>query len=262
LLSQVIAATERPRTRDSLAADLRALGVEPGQLVMLHVSMRSLGFVVGGAETLLDAALEALGPTGTLMMPAHSGDLSDPADWSNPPVPAAWIDEVRATLPAYDPARTPTWGLGVVPELFRTWPGVMRSAHPTVSLAAHGPLAAEIVATHPLDDPHGEASPLARAYDRNVKLLLLGVGWNRATLLHLAERRARPDAEPALSGAPILRDGRRIWQRYCDYDSEPEQFARVGDALAGLIATGLVGSARAILADGRTAVDAGARVLG
>ena len=260
--SQLIAATDRPRTRDSLAVDLSTLGVASGQLVMLHVSMRSLGFVVGGAMTLLDAVLDVLGPTGTLMMPAHSGDLSDPADWSAPPVPTAWVDQVRATLPAFDPARTPTWGLGVVPELFRTWPGVLRSAHPTVSLAAVGPLAAEIVSSHPLDDPHGEASPLARAYDRGVKLLLLGVGWNRATLLHLAERRARPDAEPVESGAPILRDGRRVWQNYRDYDSEPEQFARVGDALAGRVATGLVGSARAILADGRTLVDSGVRVLG
>ena len=262
MLSQVIAATDRPRTRDSLAADLAALGVASGQLVMLHVSMRSLGFVVGGAETLLDAALEALGPTGTLMMPAHSGDLSDPADWGNPPVPAAWVEEIGAAMPAFDPARTPTWGLGVVPELFRTWPGVVRSAHPTVSLAALGPLASEIVGRHPLDDPHGEASPLARAYDLNVKLLLLGVGWNRTTLLHLAERRARPNAAPVLSGAPILRNGRRIWHSYRDYDSEPEQFARVGDALVGQVATGQVGSARAVLADGRTMVDTGVRVLG
>jgi len=262
VLTGIIATTDHPRTRASLSGDLAALGLAAGQLVMLHVSMRSLGFVVGGAMTLLDAMLDVLGPTGTLIMPAHSGDLSDPAGWSAPPVPAAWLDEVRATMPAFDPARTPTWGLGVVPELFRTWPGVRRSGHPTVSLAANGPLAAEIVGTHPLDDPHGEASPLARAYDRGVKLLLLGVGWNRATLLHLAERRAYPDAEPIAAWAPVLLEGRRVWQTYRDYESEPERFADIGDALAGQVTLGKVGSARAILADGRTAVDMGVRVLG
>ena len=156
MLADVIAATETPLTKHRLIGDLAALGVEPGQFVMLHVSMRSLGFVVGGAMTLLDAVIDRLGPTGTLMMPAHSTDLSDPASWTNPPVPAAWVDTVREAMPAYDPARTPTWGLGVVPELFRTWPGTRRSDHPAVSLAARGPLAAQLVGTHPLDDPHGD----------------------------------------------------------------------------------------------------------
>ena len=263
MLADVIAATETPLTKHRLIGDLAALGVEPGQFVMLHVSMRSLGFVVGGAMTLLDAVIDRLGPTGTLMMPAHSTDLSDPASWTNPPVPAAWVDTVREAMPAYDPARTPTWGLGVVPELFRTWPGTRRSDHPAVSLAARGPLAAQLVGTHPLDDPHGELSPLARAYDLQVKVLLLGVGWTNATLLHLAERRARSAATPALAGAPILRDGRRVWIQYRDYESDPERFAALGDAFlaAGQIKRGRVGSAQAFLIDGQVAVDIGAAQL-
>jgi aminoglycoside 3-N-acetyltransferase len=263
LLIQVIAATDEPRTRNSLARDLAALGLSSGQLVMAHVSMTALGFVAGGPTSLLDALLDVLGPAGTLLLPAHSADLSDPATWQAPPVPTAWIDEVRDALPPFDPARTPTWGLGVVPELFRTWPGVIRSDHPAVSLAARGPLAAEILRDHALDDPHGEGSPLARAYDRDAKLLLLGVGWNRATLLHLAERRAEPGAAPIVSGAPILRDGGRVWQTYRDYDSDPERFAAVGEALAaaGILTVGRVGSAEAMLVDGRTAVDIGTSVL-
>lgn len=263
VLNQVIQTTSRPHTRDSLGRDLATLGVGPGQLVMMHVSMRALGFVVGGAVTLLDAVLDRLGPTGTLMMPAHSGDLSEPADWSNPPVPPAWVDTVRAAMPAFDRARTPTWGVGIVAELFRTWPGVVRSDHPTVSLAAHGPLAAKILDDHLFDDPHGECSPLARAYDRNVKVLLLGVGWDRATLLHLAERRALPDADPISAGAPVLRAGKRVWQTYRDYDSDPHNFLVVGDALAAAkqLTLGPVGSAKAILAEGRTVVDTGLACL-
>jgi len=95
-----------------------------------------------------------------------------------------------------------------------------------------------------------------------VKLLLLGVGWNRAPLLHLAERRARPGAQPVLCGAPVLRDGQRVWQIYRDYDSEPERFAAVGDALVTQSVIGPVGSARAILVDGRVAVDHGVKLLG
>ena len=80
--------------------------------------------------------------------------------------------------------------MGAVAELFRTYPGTIRSAHPHRSISANGLHAATITARHDLDCPAGERSPLAQLYDLNAKILLLGVGPRKITALHLAEYRA------------------------------------------------------------------------
>ncbi|MEV5899524.1 AAC(3) family N-acetyltransferase, partial [Streptomyces sp. NPDC052127] len=129
-------------TRDSLAAELRALGVEPGEILLVHSSLSSLGWVCGGAVAVVRGLLDAIGPDGTLVVPTQSGDLSDPALWSNPPVPAQWWERIRTAMPAYDPLITPALGVGVIPETVRTWPGALRSAHPQTSFAALGARAA------------------------------------------------------------------------------------------------------------------------
>src|SRR5262245_43513226 len=124
------------QTRASLAADLRRLGVCAGQVVMAHSSLRSIGYVLGGAQAVVGALLDVLAADGTLAMPAFSPEVSDPATW-----PATWptIWNVRPLqdaalkvaqdhVPTFDPAITPT-SMGAIAETFRNWPGVLRSAH-------------------------------------------------------------------------------------------------------------------------------------
>lgn len=176
-------------TLDTLVRDLRALGVESGETLLVHSSLSSLGWVNGGAVTVVRGLLGALGPDGTLVVPAQSADLSDPAVWSKPPVPPQWWDTIRATMPAYDPLTTPTRGVGVVPETVRTWPGALRSAHPQTSFAAVGPNAGRVVEGHASDCRLGERSPLARLESLGARVLLLGAGYDSCTAFHLAEYR-------------------------------------------------------------------------
>jgi aminoglycoside 3-N-acetyltransferase len=188
-IAQVIAESKSPRTRESLARDLKQLGVESGDRLIVHTSMRSLGWVNGGAIAYIQALQDAVGDTGSIVMPTQSGDYSDPAGWRHPPIPAEWIAEVKRTMLAYDPAVTPTWRMGTVPELFRTLPGVFRSNHPSGSFAAWGQDAEKIVAEHGVQRI-GEESPVARLYDLDGQVLLVGVGYNRNTCFHFSEYRA------------------------------------------------------------------------
>lgn len=247
-------------TPASLTRDLRRLGISEGMLLNVHSAMSKLGFVVGGAQTVVDGLLDALGPAGTLMMPSHSGQLSDPGNWQSPPAPEAWWQTIRDEMPAFDRQRTPTRIMGVIPELFRTYPGAARSPHPQTSHAALGPLAAEIIAEHPLDCLFGDASPMGKLYALDGWVLLLGVGHGNNTVLHLAEDRATfPSKTLQQEGSPIQTGEGRIWQTFNPLKISAEDFPAIGEAFAssGREITGLVGGANARLMRARAVVDFG-----
>ena len=156
--------TSTPATIHSLANDFAALGLREGMTVLVHSSLSSLGWVNGGSQAVIMALEQVLTSSGTLVMPTHSGDLSDPAYWQNPPVPEAWWGVIRDTMPAFDPELTPTRSMGKIPETFRKQEGVLRSGHPQVSFAAWGAMAARVTGGHTLEYSLGEGSPLARLY--------------------------------------------------------------------------------------------------
>ena len=253
---EVVERSERPYAKKILIEDLQALGVKKGMTLLVHTSMSKIGFVPGGPVTVIQALMELLAESGTLIMPTHTSGYSDPAPWKNPPVPESWHQIIRDEMPAFDPQLTPTRKMGAIAELFRTWPGVFRSNHPHDSFAAWGQHAVLVTADHQLAFSMGEQSPLARLYDLDGHVLLLGVGHGNNTSLHLSEVRAK-QTKITKQGAPIMKDGRRVWEWFDDLDYNDDPFAEIGAAYEKQypIRIGKVGLAESRLFSQRTAVD-------
>jgi aminoglycoside 3-N-acetyltransferase len=244
------------QTKASVASDLQRLGVRSGQLLMVHSSLRSIGYVLGGAQAVVRALIDVLGPDGTLTMPAFSPEVSDPASWGDRPFGSHDLELAQDQVPVFDIAVTPT-SMGAIAETFRNWPGALRSTHPQVSVTARGPHAERIVTPHELAWGQGAGSPFERLYDYDAALLLLGVGFNRATFLHFAESRVLHGRRKTRR-IPVDRDGVRTWLLVPDVgDDLNTYFPRIGEEFleARHPSTGHIGQAPSTLVSSRALVD-------
>jgi aminoglycoside 3-N-acetyltransferase len=248
-----------PHTIASLADEFSACGLSAGQTVVVHSAMGKIGgYIVGGAEAVIRALLKVLGDTGTLMMPTHTSENTNPANWSNPPVPESYWPVIYEHAPAFDPAISKTRKMGVMPELFRSWPGVLRSNHPVGSFAAYGPQAHYLTSDHQLRDEFGDTSPLGRLYQLDGYVMLLGVPHQNNTSLHVAEWWANwPGKHTVQEGSAVLVDGKRQWVFYDMLDLNTGDFNTIGDAYEAEnnIPRGKVGEAEVRLMKQRPLVD-------
>jgi len=185
---------------------------------MVHCRMSALGWVVGGAETVVRALLDALGPDGTLM--AYTGWQDEPPDDLDD------LDDEKGRIyleehPAYDPrVALSRRDHGRIPEALRTWPGARHSGHPEAGVAAVGPLAEALTAEHPYDDAYGAGTPYARLVELGGQVAMLGAPLESVTLVHHAEAVARVPGKRRVSyGMPVLVDDERVWRTFSDIDT-------------------------------------------
>jgi aminoglycoside 3-N-acetyltransferase len=228
-----------------LRKDLLALGVRPGGLLLVHSSFRSFrdslpaglppsrhlsravsrdqpgegerGGEAGGPESVIRGLLEALGPQGTLLMPALT------------------FDRVTPESPVFDICQTPSC-VGIIPETFRKRPGTRRSLHPTHSVCAAGPLAVELMEAHTADTtPCGPHSPFRAIAERNGQILLLGCGLESNTTMHAVEEVVVPPYlfDPPIEYRLILADGSERRKMYTPHNFRGwrQRYDRVAEIL-------------------------------
>ncbi len=217
-----------------LTGQILALGAQPGGVLVVHTAFSRVAPVEGGPRGLIEALRTALGPAGTLVMPSMSDDDDHP----------------------FDPKETPCLGMGVVADTFWRMPGVLRSESPH-AFAAIGPRAAEITAPHPVDVPHGLESPVGRVYELDGQVLLLGVGHDADTTVHLAENMAGVRYRLP-HYAMVLENGQPIRYEYGEIDHCCENFSLLDGWLEAerQQRRGVIGHAEARLARSRDIVEA------
>jgi aminoglycoside 3-N-acetyltransferase len=209
---------------DQLVDGLGRLGVRTGTVLMVHASLSAFGPVHGRAETVLEALLTAVGPSGTVVLPSFTGQVCDPCPTADPLDPE--VIRARAAVALFDD-RTPT-AMGALPRAALARPDRVRSRHPQASVAAIGAAAGQITASQPLAYALGADSPFGAMYRLRAQILLLGVGHNRNSFLHHAETLVDGHRRK-LRRFPYLVEGQRVWVEAPDVgDDNDTHFPRIG----------------------------------
>ncbi len=236
---------------------LYELGVRHGDVLLAHTSLSTLGWVPNGAQSVAEAMVQSVGNNGLICVPTFSAQNTDPVNWTSPPVPAEWHDEIRATMSPYIAATTPSLNMGAINDVIRTMPQAVRNEHPSYSFAAIGKNARDIVTITALAAEFGEQSPLARLYEADAKVLFLGTGYANCTCFHLGEHRAG-GIKTLSGGAAMVVDNKRQWVAIPRLDYRDDDFEALGASFAkksATLCTGKVGQADCSLFSLKEAVD-------
>lgn len=245
-------------TKQDIVEGLRTAGVDKGQHIIVHASLKSFGFVVGGAEVIVEAVLDVVGPEGTVITPAQTWKNLDPDIGVHWDVPEAYHQMIREEWPAFNKDITPSIGMGRVAEAVRVWPKSFRSNHPARSFAAVGSQAEYLTENHDLRNIFGEDSPLDRLYRLGGKVLLLGVGYDKNTSIHLAETKADfPTKKFTTESSAVMVDGQRQWVSYETQDVDDEDFVQLGSDYDrdGVVEVVKIGNADVRFLDQKSFVD-------
>jgi aminoglycoside 3-N-acetyltransferase len=223
----------------SFSANLLALGVRPGGVLLVHSSLKSMGHVPGGPETVIQGLLKTLGDAGTLLLPSLT------------------YETVTRHKPVFDVRATPSC-VGAITEYFRTRPGTLRSLHPTHSVCGIGHLAKELTAKQALDStPCGPNSPFRLLPEIKGQILMLGCGLRPNTSMHAIEELVVP---PYLFNPPIIYTltdghGKTYQKRYTihNFVSWLQRYDRVAEVLTKpALRFGIVAGAKTYLIEARS----------
>lgn len=249
------------RGRDSadLAADLRALGVQPGQHLLVHCSLRSIGQCDGGPQIVLDALREVAGQA-TIVVPTYTaGNSISSASFraGTKGFSRARLDRHVAAMQGFDRETTESQDMGLLAEHIRCLPEAVRTGHPQTSFAALGGRADDCTKGHALNERFGASSPLGWLYAHDAAVLLLGVDYRTFSAFHLAEYLLSDHPPRRAYHCFVMEAGERRECELWDVDLDDSDFVAVGRRMDNepFVRRGRVGDADSRLIPIRRAVE-------
>ncbi len=226
----MLKAIEKTYTKEDLVKIFKDLGVTKGMILEVHSSLKGFGYIIGGAQSYVDALLEAVDYNGTIVMPLQYADNNDPCEFKYPPIAHELHDMYREHMPGFDPKKSEITYMGKAVENLRRREKSEFSKHPNCAFVAYGRYAKLITSNQNLDFALDDDSPLGKLYELKAQCLLVGCGYDSMTSLHLAEYRSK--VRGIKKQAAAIDDGIRSWIPYLDIDLDSDDgFDDIGKRL-------------------------------
>ncbi len=252
-MKEIIAKSDKPLIKQDIIDGLRKLGLKQDDYVMVHSSLSSFGYIVNGANDIIEALMEVVSD-GIIIMPGHHSVNSNVRRWCNPPVPESWFETVEQNIRPASKEVEPG-GVGKIPRVFGRYDGVKHTHHPFVALQVYGKYPKELM-QQPLNRPHSMNGPFGYLYHHNIKLLMLGSDYDNLTFMHLASNVMEHYMDMYSN---IYKDGEVVRVKYEIEDDEPEDFIEIGksfeESQKESIKIGKIGLAACKLIEGKALID-------
>lgn len=243
-------------TKDDLKMAFAQMGIRKGMLVFVQSSLRPFGWVVGGAQAIIDALMETVTYDGTIVMPAFTKNLSDPSMYKSGTVPRdSWYDIRQSSLPFNKRLSSPV-NMGEVAVQFMRNDAVLRSNHPAYSFLAWGKYAKLVVEKHPLHFGLSKDSPLSKIVDLNGFVLLAGMNYDKCEMFDLAQYSNRNCPIRVLT-YPVEKGGNVHWIKMLDKEISTNAYKAIGATMEerGVVKTLEVGNATCRFFSAREAIN-------
>ena len=219
--------------KKELVEHFKQLGIKQGMILEVHSSLSSFGYVVGGAQTVVDALIEVIGYNGTLLMPFQCATNSDPSTWIDPQCDPNDISAIRKRIPAFNYKESDLYKMGSIVENLRRRDGVIVSPHPNRAYIAWGKYSKLLCNYQSSNFAFSMESPAARLKELKGYILLLGIDYDNISSLHLAEYCA--DCAPiSINCAACNHQGFRKYEKFLDIEYDEQVFCKVGQQLEQL----------------------------
>ncbi|MFV0379742.1 MAG: aminoglycoside N(3)-acetyltransferase [Anaerorhabdus sp.] len=214
-------------TKNDIINTFKELGVVSGMVLEVCADLSTLDYLVGGAEVFVDALMETVGKDGTILMSLENEGNKEPSFQNNGTLSVADLSKIRNNLPAYNVNRNDIKDSNNVVANFRKREDIVYSAHPAYSFVSWGKHSKFLCNRQSLHFPLSEESPLARLYELRGSVLLVGVTYEKCSVMSLGEYRSDCRAI-VLNGSAVEISNQRTWKKYLDIEHNKNDYQEIG----------------------------------